>query len=87
VGAGNASSSAAGPQQRYDVAYAQCMAANGDHLQPFPVAWLYGPYGYPYAYPAYYDGWFGPAFGLGFFGSDDLHFRHHGFLHHDSHRG
>jgi hypothetical protein len=56
VGAGNASSSAAGLQQRYDVAYAQCMAANGDHLQPFPVAWLYGPYGYPYAYPAYYDG-------------------------------
>ena len=38
---------AAGLQQRYDIAYAQCMTASGDQLQAFPVAWPHGPYGYP----------------------------------------
>jgi hypothetical protein len=89
VGASQASASAATLQQRYDVAYAQCMAANGDHPQPFQVAWPYGysPYGYPYPYPAYYDYWFGPTLGLGFFGGVETRLDHHGFFHHGSHHG
>lgn len=84
VGVGNASASAAGLQQRYDTAYAQCMASRGDRVQGFPIAGAYGPYGYPYAYPAYYDSWFGPTLGLGFFGTVDHHhhFHHHDFSHH-----
>jgi hypothetical protein len=46
-GAGNALVPAAGLQQRYDIAYAQCMTASGDQLQAFPVACPHGPYGYP----------------------------------------
>ena len=57
VGAVNASASAAELQWRYDVAYAQCMAASGNSLQTFPLAALYAPYGYPYGYPGYYDPW------------------------------
>ena len=45
------------------------MAASGDRVQAFPVAWPYGPYGYPYAYPAFFDPWFGPVATLGFFGT------------------
>jgi hypothetical protein len=89
VGASQASATAAGLQQRYDVAYAQCMAANGNHVQPYQVAWPYGysPYGYPYLYPAYYDYWFGPTLGLGFFGGREARFHIHGSLHHGSHHG
>jgi hypothetical protein len=89
VGAGNASATAVGLQRRYDVAYAQCMAANGDQPQALAAAWPYGygPYGYPYLYPAYYDYWFGPALGLNFFGGVEASFHHHGFSHHGSHRG
>jgi hypothetical protein len=58
VGAGNASISAEGLQQRYDIAYAQCMAASGDHVQALPVAWSYAPYEYGYGYPGYYSPWF-----------------------------
>jgi hypothetical protein len=93
VGAGNASASAWQLQQRYNVAYGQCMAARGDHPQPFPLAGAYGYYGYPYgyypyAYAGYYDDWFDPTLGLGFFGGD--HFHGHGFAGHaghGSHRG
>ena len=46
-GAGNASVSPVDLQQRYDIAYAQCMTASGDRLQAFPVSWPYGLYGYP----------------------------------------
>jgi hypothetical protein len=78
TGANTASASALALQQGYDIAYAQCMAASGDHVQGYPVAWLYGPCGYPYAYPAYYSPWFGPAVTLGFFGRVGPGF-HHGF--------
>ncbi|HYZ34485.1 MAG TPA: glycine zipper family protein [Crenalkalicoccus sp.] len=91
VGGNNAYASGAGLQQRYDMAYAQCMSASGNRLQAFPAAgyyppYAYGPYAYgPYAYPAYYGGyygpWFGPAFSLGFFGRFGSHFHHHGFFH------
>jgi hypothetical protein len=86
VGANTASASAVALQQGYDIAYAQCMAASGDHVQAYSVAWPYGAYGYPYAYPPYYSPWFGPAVTLGFFGRAGPGF-HHGFFHHGFHRG
>jgi hypothetical protein len=75
MSAGNISASAAALQQRYDVAYAQCMAASGNSLQTFSMAALYGPYGYPYGYP--YSTWYGSPISLGFFGSFEPHFHHH----------
>jgi hypothetical protein len=92
AGASHAPTTDAGLQQRYDVAYAQCMASNGDQPQSMAVAWPYGygPYGYPYPYPAYYDYWFGPVLGFGFFGGGEARFHHgfhHGFGHHGFHRG
>jgi Glycine-zipper domain len=92
VGAGNASASAAELQQRYNVSYAQCMAARGDQPQPFPMAGTYGYYGYPYgyypyAYTAYYDDGFGPALGFGVFGGDHFHGHGHGFGGHGGHDG
>jgi hypothetical protein len=88
VGGVNASASAVELQQRYDVAYAQCMAASGNSLQTFPVAAFYGPYGYPYGYPGYFSPWYGPAVSLGFFGSFAPHFHHHfGSLHGGFHLG
>ena len=56
-------------QQQYDIAYAQCMAADGNHLDPNPIR--YTPDDDAdgvYAYPAYYGPWFGPATGVGFIG-------------------
>jgi Glycine-zipper domain len=79
VGASRASATEAGLQQRCDVAYAQCMASNGDQPQSLAVAW---PYGYPNPYTAYYDYWFGPVLGLGFFGGVEARFHNHGFAHH-----
>jgi hypothetical protein len=91
VGATTAQASAVAQQQNYDIAYAQCMAASGDQVQAFPVAWPYGPYGYPYAYPAFFDPWFGPVATLGFFGTVGPGFRHRFFrsgdFHHGFHRG
>jgi hypothetical protein len=88
VGAGNASASAVALQQRYNVSYAQCMAARGDQPQAFPLAGAYGYYGYPYGYypyAAYYDGWFDPTPGLAFFGGRNFH--GHEFFGHDGHGG
>jgi hypothetical protein len=75
AGASTASASSAEMQERYDVAYAQCMAASGDRLQALPVqyyAYAYpyaSPYPYPYyySYPGYYAPWFGPTVTFGFF--------------------
>ncbi|MCO6417531.1 glycine zipper family protein [Siccirubricoccus sp. KC 17139] len=50
VGGGNARSSAGALQQRYDTAYAQCMASLGNQLQA-PVGTV--GYGYPAAAPYY----------------------------------
>jgi len=52
AGAGNAAVSGAAVQQRYDMAYAQCMAANGDQV-PMPPAYPPPP---PYAYSPYPPG-------------------------------
>lgn len=86
---GTASASAAEQQQRYDIAYAQCMAASGNRLQQFSVAWPYGPYGYPYFYPGFYSPWFVPPVSLGFFGGfgPRFHHDHVGFVHDGHHRG
>jgi hypothetical protein len=93
IGSNNAHASAAGLQQRYDIAYAQCMTASGNRLQAFPTAGpyyapYYGAYGYPYAYPAYYGPGFGPSVSLGFFGRFGRGFHHPFFFHHGfSHHG
>ena len=83
---GAAHATSADLQQRYDVAYAQCMAASGNRLQPLPAVGYYGSYSHgPYAYPAYYGGyygpWFGPTVSLGFFGRFGPRFHHPGFFH------
>jgi outer membrane lipoprotein SlyB len=68
VGAGNAQVSSAGLQQRYDIAYTQCMYAQGDTVQTASPGYGYAGYagypgyddtpgyGYPpgYGFPAYY---------------------------------
>jgi hypothetical protein len=74
IGAGNAQASAAGIQQHYDVAYAQCMAAHGNQVQ-LPQAFASGyPYGAPPPYyygwgPGWYGGWgpgwYGPTVAIG----------------------
>ena len=72
IGANNAQASGAGLQERYDVAYAQCMSSAGNTIaapQAPPVAYSVPAYGYavPYAYPAYPYYW-GPSVSLGFYG-------------------
>jgi hypothetical protein len=57
VGAANAGYSAGAVQQQFDIAYAQCMVANGNTIQAPQPSYAGYPYGfaswYPY-YPAYY---------------------------------
>ena len=86
AGANNAQASGAELQQRYDVGYMQCMAANGERVppvqqaatyapQPYP-AYAYAPYPYPYyPYPyAYGPGYYGPEVSVGFgFGGGRRH--------------
>ena len=62
--AGRQSATTVQLQQRYDIAYAQCMSASGNSVQPFAALWPYGPYGYPYPYPGFYGAWFGSAVAL-----------------------
>ena len=76
AGANGAYASSAGLQWQYNVAYTQCMVANGYTVQrpayasPYyggPGNYYPGPYnsyGYPYGYPYYY----GPALALGWGG-------------------
>ncbi len=52
------STSATGLQQRYDIADVECMAAHGNQLQRFPIAWSnwyralgYATYDWPWAGP------------------------------------
>ena len=72
VGANNAAASEYSLQQRYDVAYTQCMYARGNSVQSPPAAYAAYPapgYGYPgYAYPAYAPGFYGPSISFGFGG-------------------
>ena len=97
VGAGNAAASEGDLQQRYDIAYTQCMYAHGNTVASLPFAYGYGtgaalsydypPFGYPYPYPYPYGlGFYSD--GLGFtpgiaFGFGHRHFGfHHGEFHH-----
>ncbi|HSU05747.1 MAG TPA: hypothetical protein VLI93_09255, partial [Acetobacteraceae bacterium] len=72
VGANNAAASEYSLQQRYDIAYTQCMYARGNSVQSPPTAYAAYPapgYGYPgYAYPAYAPGFYGPSISFGFGG-------------------
>ncbi len=74
-------------QQRYDIAYAQCMAADGNRPQALAMAWPFGPYGYPYPYPGFYTPWFAPSVTLGFFDGFGPRFHHHHFVHQGFRRG
>ena len=79
AGATRAAYSGAAAQQAYDASYIQCMVANGDKLQSYPVyaaagpgpyAYLPYPYPYPglgygYGYPGYFGG---PVIAFGFGG-------------------
>ena len=87
VGANNATASAAVLRERYDFAYAQCMAASGNQVQPLPPALLYAPLDYPGPYSPYYDPWFGSSVGFGFFGFHGarFHHHHHAFFNHGFH--
>ncbi len=75
IGANAAQASAGGLQQRYDMAYTQCMYSHGDSVQSAPSGYAgypgYGVPAYGYAAPAYgypapyypYPGYYGPAYG------------------------
>jgi hypothetical protein len=82
IGAGNAQASEAGLQQRYDISYAQCMAAHGNSVQAPPPPAYAGGYAYPYGYPAPYygygPGWYGPSVAIGVGGGWGWGGWHHG---------
>jgi hypothetical protein len=65
--ANNTQATAAALQQRYDVAYTQCMYSNGNKVTSAPAGGYYYAPGYypayPYYGPAYYGG---PVVGFGF---------------------
>jgi hypothetical protein len=69
VGANNAAWTQAGLQQRYDIAYTQCMYAHGNTVTSPPPS--YAGYGYPaygYGYPYFAPGYYGPSVAIGFAG-------------------
>jgi len=73
IGANQAQASSYGLQERYDVAYAQCMASNGNSVQaPPPRVVAYpaypGYYGYPYPY-------YGPTVAFGYYGGYGRYYR------------
>lgn len=76
VGANQAQYAGASAQQRYDIAYTQCMYARGDSVQsapsgyvayaaPYPVTAYPYPYGYAYPYPYPYYGYPGTSVSIG----------------------
>ncbi len=72
IGANNAQASAGNLQQRYDIAYTQCMYSRGNSVQSAPSGYAAypGPYPYPYAaaypYPyTYYPYAYGPSIAIG----------------------
>lgn len=89
LGASSGSMSTAELQRRYDIAFAQCMAAHGNTVQPLTFDWPYRSYAYAYPDWGSYTPWIGPSFTFGFFGSHGFHrgFRHHGFARRGFHGG
>ena len=70
AGASNAAGvTSAALQQRYDIAYTQCMYAHGNSVQSPPPAFAgYATWGSPgWSYP-YFGGYYGPSVVLGFGG-------------------
>jgi hypothetical protein len=78
IGANNAAASEDDLQERYNIAYTQCMYSHADTVQNLPPDG-YGYYGYAGAgYPSY--GWWGPGlFGGSVFAFGRHHHFHHGF--------
>jgi hypothetical protein len=79
AGAANAQATAGTLQERYDVSYAQCMAAKGNQVPPIPAPGYYSPAYSPYsAYPGY--GYVYPPiiFGFGWYGGGYRGY-HHGY--------
>ncbi|MBL6456183.1 glycine zipper family protein [Belnapia sp. T6] len=69
IGANNANASSGSLQQRYDMAYAQCMTSAGNTISaPQPPAYAYAPpaYAVPYGYP--YPYYWGPSVSFGVYG-------------------
>jgi hypothetical protein len=58
IGAGQSDAANYTLQQRFDIAYTQCMYASGDSVQSPPVGFSPPAYGYGYAAPGY--GYSGP---------------------------
>ena len=71
IGTSNAQASSGNLQQRFDMAYTQCMASHGNSVQaaPLPTTIMPAPtYAYPYAYPYPYPAWGYPYYGPGYWG-------------------
>ncbi len=79
VGATNAAAGQYDLQQRYDIAYTQCMYSYGDTVEAPPATYQAYASLYPY-WPPWY-GWYGP----GFFGADIFVFRGSNHFHHFHH--
>jgi hypothetical protein len=87
VGANNAGASDYDLQQRYDIAYTQCMYSNGNTVQAPPGGYAAYAWQYPYWYGYPWYGWAGPGFlGANFFVFRGHH-SHHGFIGHGFHGG
>jgi hypothetical protein len=69
VGANNAAASEFSLQQRYNIAYTQCMYGHGNSVQSPPPTG-YAGFGAPaaYPYPAFWPGFYGPNVVIGFGG-------------------
>ncbi|MDR3537355.1 MAG: glycine zipper family protein [Acetobacteraceae bacterium] len=70
IGANNAQVVGGNVQQRYDVAYTQCMYSKGNSVQSAPSGYAGYPGPYPYPYPAaypypYYPYAYGPSVAIG----------------------
>lgn len=79
VGTTNAAAGQYDLQQRYDIAYTQCMYSYGDTVEAPPASYQAYASLYPY-WPPWY-GWYGP----GFFGGDIFVFRGSNHFHHFHH--
>lgn len=67
IGAGNAQASAGELQQRYNMAYTQCMYAQGNTVVSRPPGYGYGYGGGPgYGYPAPYGPYYAPGYYPGY---------------------